>query len=86
MPVMGAVQNGNRSSVCEPGAVRWAGGSRLFAERFASANVRVAAGCAGSGDTSPVGEASDSSTLPVRVWVPAFDLWRSDSVYMGEVE
>lgn len=86
MPVMGVMQSESCSSVCESGAVRWAGGSRLFAERFASANVRVAAGCDGSSGTKPVGEASNSSTPPVRVWVPAIAPRSSDSVYMGEVE
>lgn len=86
MPVMGTVQNGNRSLVCEPGVVRWVGGSRLFADRFASANVRVTSGCVGGGMKPVVGEASDSSTPSIRVWVSAFDPWSSDSVYVGEVE
>lgn len=79
---MGTVQNGNRSLVCEPGVVRWVGGSRLFA----GANVRVTSGCAGGGMKPVVGEASDSSTPSIRVWVSAFDPWSSDSVYVGEVE
>ena len=37
---MGTVQN-SRSLVRESGVVRWYGGSRLFAERFASAQVSV---------------------------------------------
>lgn len=72
MSVMGIAQSKNCSLVCEPGMVRWVGGSRLFTDRFASANARVVAGRVGSSDTKLVGEAFGSSTPPVRVWVPAF--------------
>lgn len=40
---MGVVKGG-RSLVRESGVVRWDGGSRLFGERFASANYKVTIG------------------------------------------
>lgn len=80
MPVMGVVQNGNRSSVCEPGTVRWAGGSRLFTDRFASANVRVAAGRAGNGGMKPVGESPDEPPASfVRTWLLTGSLGTGDA-------
>lgn len=66
---MGTVQNSSRSLVREPGMVRWRGGSRLFAERFASANAKVTARHTGTGDTKPVGGSSDSPALFVKTWV-----------------
>lgn len=56
---MGTVQN-SRSLVRESGTVRWHGGSRLFAERFASANAKVTARRAGNSGMEPVGGSSDT--------------------------
>lgn len=86
MPVMGIVQSESCSLVCEPGVVRWVGGSRVFTERFASANVRVAAESAGAGNVEAVGESPDAPAAFGRTGVPAIAPWSSDSVYMGEVE
>lgn len=80
MPVMGVMQSGNRSLAREPGVVRWAGGSRLFTDRFASANATVA------GNMETVGEPPDAPAAFVRTWVPAIAPWSSDSVCVGEVE
>ena len=55
MSVMGIVQSESCSLVYKPGAVRWVSGLRLFAGRFASANVRVAAESAGAGNVEAVG-------------------------------
>lgn len=68
VPVMGTVQN-TRSLVREPGIVRWHGGSRLFTERFASANAKVAARRSGNGGTKPVGGSSDTPASFVKTWV-----------------
>ena len=65
---MGAVQIG-RSLVREPGVVRWRGGSRLFTERFADANAKVAARRSGNGDTKPVGGSPDTPAPFVKTWV-----------------
>ena len=65
---MGTVQN-SCSLVREPGVVRWRGGSRLFAERFASATGKVAARRSGNGGTKPVGGSSDSSGVFTKTWV-----------------
>lgn len=68
MPVMGTVQN-SCSLVREPGMVCWRGGSRLFAERFASATGKVAARRAGTGGMKPVGGSPDSPAPFVKTWV-----------------
>lgn len=86
MPVMGVMQSGNRSLAREPGVVRWAGGSRLFTDRFASANATVAGGRAVAGNMETVGEPPDAPAAFVRTWVPAIAPWSSDSVCVGEVE
>ena len=65
---MGTVQN-SRSLVHEPGVVCWRGGSRLFAERFASANGKVTARRTGNSDTKLVGGSSDSPAPFVKTWV-----------------
>lgn len=65
---MGTVQN-SHSLVREPGVVRWGGGSRLFAERFASATGKVAARRSGNGGTKPVGGSPDSPAPFVKTWV-----------------
>lgn len=68
MSVMGIVQSESCSLVCEPGVVRWVGGSRVFAERFASANVKVAAGRADNGGMKPVGGSSESPGVFTKTW------------------
>lgn len=65
VPVMGTVQDG-RSLVRESGVLRRCGGLRLFAERFASANSKVA-----SGTVNPVDGSVDGSVLFVKTWVLA---------------
>lgn len=65
---MGTVQN-SRSLVREPGTVRWHGGSRLFAERFASANAKVTARGSSTGGMKPVGGSSDTPASFVKTWV-----------------
>lgn len=67
---MGTVQDG-RSLVRESGAVCWCGGLRLFAERFASANPKVASGCVDSDAVKPVGGSVDGSAPFVKTWVLA---------------
>lgn len=69
MPVMGTVQSGNRSLAREPGVVRWAGGSRLFTDRFASANAKVAGGRAVAGNVGTAGESPDAPAAFVRTWL-----------------
>ena len=66
---MGTVRNSSRSLVREPGVVRWGGGSRLFAERFASATAKVAARRSGNGGTKPVGGSPESPAPFVKTWV-----------------
>lgn len=83
MSVMGIAQSKNCPLVCGAGMVRWVGGSRVFADRFASANVRVVAGRVGNGNVKTVGEPAEGS-CPFA-WVPAFDPWSSDSVCMDGV-
>lgn len=65
---MGTVQN-SCSLVREPGMVRWRGGSRLFAERFASATGKVAARGSSTGGMKPVGGSSDAPAPFVKTWV-----------------
>lgn len=78
LPVMGTVQN-SRSLVREPGVVRLRGGSRLFTERFASANAKVAARHTGTGDTKLVGGSSDSPAPFVKTWVLSGSLGTPDA-------
>ena len=73
VPVMGTVQI-SRSLV-----VRWHGGSRLFAERFASAQGRVAARRARNGGVKPVGGSSQSPALFVKRWVLTGSLGTPDA-------
>lgn len=75
---MGTVQN-SRSLVREPGTVRWHGGSRLFAERFASANAKVTARRTGNSDTKLVGGSSDSPAPFVKTWVLSGSLGTPDA-------
>lgn len=75
---MGTVQN-SRSLVREPGTVRWHGGSRLFAERFASANAKVAARRTGNSDTKLVGGSPDSPAPFVKTWVLSGSLGTPDA-------
>ena len=84
MSVMGVMQSGNRSLAREPGAVRWTGGSRLFTDRFASANATVTGGRAVAGNVEAVSESPDAPATLVRTWVPAIDPWSSDSARMRE--
>lgn len=65
---MGTVQN-SCSLVCEPGVVRWHGGSRLFTERFADATARVTARGSSTGGMKPVGGSSDTPAPFVKTWV-----------------
>lgn len=65
---MGTVQN-SRSLVRESGVVRWRGGSRLFTERFASANAKVAARRTGISGMKPVGGSPDAPAPFVKTWV-----------------
>lgn len=65
---MGTVQN-SQSLVREPGVVRWRGGSRLFAEQFASATARVTARGSSTGGMKPVGGSPDSPAPFVKTWV-----------------
>lgn len=79
MPVMGVMQSGNRSLAREPGVVRWAGGSRLFAERFASANATVAGGRAVAGNVEAVSESPDAPAAFVRTWLLTGSLGTRDA-------
>ena len=63
---MGVVKDG-RSLVRESGVVRWVGGLRLFGERFASANPKVAIGRVDSDAVKSV----DGSATFVKTWVLA---------------
>lgn len=65
---MGTVQN-SCSLIREPSVVRWCGGSRLFTERFASANAKVAARRSGDGGTKPIGGSPESPAPFVKTWV-----------------
>ena len=67
---MGTVQNG-RSLVRGPGVLRWGGGLCLFAERFASANSKVASGCVDNDAVKPVGGSVDGSAPFVKTWALA---------------
>lgn len=78
LPVMGTVQN-SRSLVREPSMVCWRGGSRLFAERFASANGKVTARRTGNSDTKLVGGSSDSPAPFVKTWVLSGSLGTPDA-------
>lgn len=69
LPVMGTVQNSSCSLVRGPGMVRWVGGSRLFTERFASANAKVAARRSGNGAKGLVDGSGDSPAPFVKTWV-----------------
>lgn len=76
---MGTVQNNRRSLVREPGVVRWRGGSRIFTERFASAQSRVAAKRPGSGATKPVGGSPESPGVFTKTWVITGSLGTPDA-------
>ena len=65
---MGTVRN-SCSLVREPGVVRWGGGSRLFAERFADATGKVTARGSSTGGMKPVGGSSDTPAPFVKTWV-----------------
>lgn len=75
---MGTVQN-SCSLVRESGVVRWRGGSRLFTERFASANAKVAARRTGNSDTKLVGGSPDSPAPFVKTWVLSGSLGTPDA-------
>lgn len=79
VPVMGTVQNNRRSLVREPSVVRWRGGSRMFAERFASTQSRVADRRTGNGGVKPVGGSPESPGVFTKTWVITGSLGTPDA-------